>query len=84
MLKKSATGDHAVPCLVEMSRNIVMQNIDQLDVSVLPECILDDIILAPNAIGRSVVRDFLACAALDWSERSEASNPSNDDEGKVS
>lgn len=53
-----------VPSLVDLSRKVVIPTIESIDLYDVPSHILDDIILAPLALGRSVVNEFLACAAL--------------------
>lgn len=60
-------GGSNVDSLVELARKVVLQNIDGMDFSDVPPHVLDEV-LAPVALGRSVVQDFLACFALQKSE----------------
>ena len=71
----------AVLSLVELSRKCVKQNLQSMDVDNLPEYILDELVLAPYALGRSVIREFLASAAF---ELSEEVDPVVDMKNKVS
>lgn len=61
----------AVPSLVELSRKSVKQNIETIDVDNLPEWILDELVLAPYALGRSVIREFLESDAFELSEEED-------------
>ncbi|KAL7542189.1 hypothetical protein ACHAXR_011588 [Thalassiosira sp. AJA248-18] len=74
-----------VPSLVELTRNVIVKNQDLIDeIDKLPDHLEDDIILAPAALGRAVIRDFLACTALQNSVENEESALSNDEVGRVS
>ena len=71
-----------IPTLVELARNSIKQN--DLPLEDLPEHIQDDIILAPDALGRPVIRSFLAEIALQQSVEEDESTLNNHEAGKVS
>ncbi|KAL7544795.1 hypothetical protein ACHAWF_011213 [Thalassiosira exigua] len=73
-----------VSSLVDLTRDVIMKNKNSCDIDKLPEHIQDDIILAPHALGRSVVREFLANVALQNSVEDDKPNTSGDKSGKVS
>jgi len=83
---------NGVKSLVEQTRKKIMENLNSKKsetkeewfqaINELPDHILDDIILAPEARGRAVVKDFLACSALQNSVENE--EPSIDKKEKVS
>jgi superfamily I DNA/RNA helicase len=62
-----ALGGSNIDSLVELARKVVLQNINGMDFNDVPPHILDEV-LAPVALGRSVIQDFLACFALQKNE----------------
>ena len=73
----------AIASLVELTRDVIVKNKGSVDFNRLPNHLVDEIILAPSALGRAVIRDFLACTALQNSVESEES-VSDCDAGRVS
>lgn len=51
--------------LVERAREVVSANLNDLDLGELPDYILTEVVLAPLGLGKPVVAEFLANAALE-------------------
>lgn len=79
---ESKSRSQRIPSLVELSRRVVVQNLDTMDMDELPDLIQDDIVLAPLVLGRTIVKEFLASIALQSSVEHE--EPCFDDVGRVS
>ena len=77
-ISKFEGEDRGPKTLVELAREVVSANVNDLDLTTLPDHILAEVVLAPLGLGRSVVAEFLANAAL---EKTTESGDEPDREG---
>ena len=75
--KSSTFEAQTFPSLFDLSKKVAIKNIQEYDLDDIPEHILDDLVLAPRSLGRSVIREFLACAALQSGDDDEETTNSN-------